>query len=78
MASERDAQMCIYDASWDNAQFGFCCYIDEQTSIELASEFSFPIMRLIADSLLILLLWLVKVDCLLDFRSFKDYVAGWF
>ncbi|XP_022134478.1 organelle RRM domain-containing protein 1, chloroplastic isoform X2 [Momordica charantia] len=36
LGSERDAQMCIYDASWDSAQFGFCCYIDEQTSIELA------------------------------------------
>jgi hypothetical protein len=33
--SEKDAQMCIYDASWDT-QFGFCCDIDEETSRELS------------------------------------------
>lgn len=32
---EKDAQMCIYDASWDT-HFGFCCDIDEETSHELA------------------------------------------
>ncbi|CAL5390467.1 unnamed protein product [Camellia sinensis] len=31
---EKDAQMCIYDASWDT-HFGFCCDIDEETSYEL-------------------------------------------
>ena len=36
--SEKDAQMCIYDASWDT-HFGFCCDIDEETSHELASKF---------------------------------------
>lgn len=36
LGSEKDAQMCIYDASC-NAQFGFCCNIDEITSRELAS-----------------------------------------
>lgn len=35
LGSEKDAQMCIYDASWDT-QFGFCCDIDEETSRELA------------------------------------------
>ncbi|KGN46029.1 organelle RRM domain-containing protein 1, chloroplastic [Cucumis sativus] len=35
LGSEKDAQMCIYDASWDT-RFGFCCDIDEQASIELA------------------------------------------
>ncbi|XP_074304362.1 organelle RRM domain-containing protein 1, chloroplastic isoform X3 [Silene latifolia] len=29
---EKDAQMCIYDASSDNTNFGFCCFIDQQTS----------------------------------------------
>ncbi|GMQ02259.1 hypothetical protein CsSME_00048574 [Camellia sinensis var. sinensis] len=33
---EKDAQMCIYDASWDT-HFGFCCDIDEETSCELTS-----------------------------------------
>ena len=36
--SEKDAQMCIYDASWDT-YFGFCCDIDEETSRELAGKF---------------------------------------
>jgi hypothetical protein len=36
--SEKDAQMCIYDASWDT-QFGFCCDIDEETSRELSGKF---------------------------------------
>ncbi|GMY23413.1 organelle RRM domain-containing protein 1, chloroplastic-like isoform X4 [Fagus crenata] len=35
LGSEKDAQMCIYDASWDT-HFGFCCDIDEETSHELA------------------------------------------
>ncbi|THG04980.1 hypothetical protein TEA_018981 [Camellia sinensis var. sinensis] len=35
LGSEKDAQMCIYDASW-NTHFGFCCDIDEETSHELA------------------------------------------
>lgn len=35
LGSEKDAQMCIYDASWDT-NFGFCCDIDEETSRELA------------------------------------------
>ncbi|XP_062091801.1 organelle RRM domain-containing protein 1, chloroplastic [Humulus lupulus] len=35
LGSEEDAQMCIYDASWDT-HFGFCCDIDEETSLELA------------------------------------------
>ncbi|KAL4599598.1 hypothetical protein ACB092_11G137900 [Castanea dentata] len=33
--SEKDAQRCMYDASWDT-HFGFCCDIDEETSRELA------------------------------------------
>lgn len=33
--SDKDAQMCIYDASLET-HFGFCCDIDEQTSLELA------------------------------------------
>ncbi|KAK8595476.1 hypothetical protein V6N13_016843 [Hibiscus sabdariffa] len=35
LGSEKDAQMCIYDASCDT-HFGFCCNIDEQASRELA------------------------------------------
>ncbi|KAM3732989.1 hypothetical protein ACB098_11G100600 [Castanea mollissima] len=35
LGSEKDAQRCIYDASWDT-HFGFCCDIDEETSRELA------------------------------------------
>ncbi|XP_022744713.1 organelle RRM domain-containing protein 1, chloroplastic isoform X2 [Durio zibethinus] len=35
LGTEKDAQMCIYDASCDT-QFGFCCHVDEQTSRELA------------------------------------------
>ncbi|MBA0871202.1 hypothetical protein Goshw_022597 [Gossypium schwendimanii] len=35
LGSEKDAQMCIYDASCDT-HFGFCCHIDEQASRELA------------------------------------------
>ncbi|KAF7820367.1 organelle RRM domain-containing protein 1, chloroplastic [Senna tora] len=34
-SSEKEAQMCIYDASWDT-QFGFCCDIDEEASSQLA------------------------------------------
>ncbi|KAL2324886.1 hypothetical protein Fmac_023944 [Flemingia macrophylla] len=36
LGSEKDAQMCIYDASWDT-HFGFCCDIDEEISSQLAS-----------------------------------------
>ncbi|TYH51091.1 hypothetical protein ES332_D10G250300v1 [Gossypium tomentosum] len=35
LGSEKDAQMCIYDASCDT-HFGFCCHIDEQASRELS------------------------------------------
>ncbi|KAI4352932.1 hypothetical protein L6164_007138 [Bauhinia variegata] len=35
LGSEKDAQMCIYDASWET-QFGFCCDIDEEASSRLA------------------------------------------
>ncbi|KAJ4831748.1 Organelle RRM domain-containing protein 1, chloroplastic [Turnera subulata] len=35
LGSEKDAQMCIYDASVDT-HFGFCCDIDEEVSRELA------------------------------------------
>ncbi|XP_042509977.1 organelle RRM domain-containing protein 1, chloroplastic isoform X2 [Macadamia integrifolia] len=34
--SEKEAQMCIYDGSWET-NFGFCCDIDEETSRQLAS-----------------------------------------
>jgi hypothetical protein len=37
LSSEIDAQMCIYDASCDT-HFGFCCDIDEDASLELASK----------------------------------------
>ncbi|XP_050209039.1 organelle RRM domain-containing protein 1, chloroplastic [Mercurialis annua] len=36
LGSEKDAQMCMYDASCET-HFGFCCDIDEQASLELAS-----------------------------------------
>ncbi|KAL6130263.1 hypothetical protein ACLB2K_068644 [Fragaria x ananassa] len=35
MGNEKDAQMCIYDASWDT-HFGFCCHVDYETSQKLA------------------------------------------
>ncbi|XAR53491.1 hypothetical protein NMG60_11022065 [Bertholletia excelsa] len=35
MGSEEDAQMCIYDASWET-NFSFCCDIDGEISRELA------------------------------------------
>ncbi|CAK9188337.1 unnamed protein product [Ilex paraguariensis] len=35
LGSQRDAQMCIYNASY-NTHFGFCCDIDEETSHQLA------------------------------------------
>ncbi|CAB4268676.1 unnamed protein product [Prunus armeniaca] len=35
LGNEKDAQMCIYDASWDT-HFGFCCDIEEETSHKLA------------------------------------------
>lgn len=37
--SEKDAQMCIYDASWDT-HFGFGCDIDHETSQKLACKIS--------------------------------------
>lgn len=37
VCSEKDAQMSIYDASF-NTHFGFCCHIDEDASRQLASE----------------------------------------
>jgi hypothetical protein len=37
LSSEIDAQMCIYDACYDT-HFGFCCDIDEDASLELASK----------------------------------------
>ncbi|KAK7391452.1 hypothetical protein VNO78_19868 [Psophocarpus tetragonolobus] len=36
LGSEKDAQMCIYDASWDT-HYGFCCDIDQEISSQLAS-----------------------------------------
>ncbi|KAJ4972162.1 hypothetical protein NE237_005261 [Protea cynaroides] len=36
LESEKEAQMCIYDASW-HTNYGFCCDIDEETSRQLAS-----------------------------------------
>ncbi|KAL0401518.1 UNVERIFIED_CONTAM: Organelle RRM domain-containing protein 1, chloroplastic [Sesamum latifolium] len=36
LGSEKDAQMCIYDASWET-RFGFCCDIDGETAHELAN-----------------------------------------
>ncbi|KAL0299055.1 UNVERIFIED_CONTAM: Organelle RRM domain-containing protein 1, chloroplastic [Sesamum radiatum] len=36
LGSEKDAQMCIYDASWET-HFGFCCDIDGETAHELAN-----------------------------------------
>jgi len=41
LGSEKDAQMCIYDASCDT-HLGFCCHIDEQSSLELARSY-FPV-----------------------------------
>ncbi|KAM0922633.1 hypothetical protein ACQ4PT_006103 [Festuca glaucescens] len=35
LGSEQDAQMCIYDASWERS-YEFCCEIDEEASKELA------------------------------------------
>lgn len=35
LGSEKEAQMCMYHASWDT-HFSFCCDIDEETSLELA------------------------------------------
>lgn len=35
LGSEKEAQMCIYDASWQN-QFGFCCDVDEELARQLA------------------------------------------
>ncbi|KAG9445576.1 hypothetical protein H6P81_011704 [Aristolochia fimbriata] len=36
LGNEKEAQMCIYDVSWQN-NFGFCCHIDEETAIQLSS-----------------------------------------
>ncbi|RZC82205.1 hypothetical protein C5167_044990 [Papaver somniferum] len=35
LGSEKEAQMCIYNASWET-RFGFCCDIDEAASSELS------------------------------------------
>uniref|UniRef100_A0ACD5Z520 Uncharacterized protein n=1 Tax=Avena sativa TaxID=4498 RepID=A0ACD5Z520_AVESA len=35
LGSEQDAQMCIYDASWERS-YEFCCEIDEEASKDLA------------------------------------------
>ena len=35
LGSEQEAQMCIYDASWDR-NYEFCCEIDEEASKKLA------------------------------------------
>lgn len=35
LGSEQEAQMCIYDASWDRS-YEFCCEIDEEASKKLA------------------------------------------
>eukprot|EP00262_Sarcandra_glabra_P017382 TRINITY_DN5949_c0_g1_i1.p1 TRINITY_DN5949_c0_g1~~TRINITY_DN5949_c0_g1_i1.p1 ORF type:complete len:408 (-),score=74.50 TRINITY_DN5949_c0_g1_i1:577-1800(-) len=35
LGSEKEAQMCIYDVSWQT-HVGFCCDIDEETSRQLA------------------------------------------
>ncbi|KAF8397843.1 hypothetical protein HHK36_016768 [Tetracentron sinense] len=35
LGSEKEAQMCIYDASWQT-HFGFCCDVDEDVSRKLA------------------------------------------
>ncbi|KAK9691501.1 hypothetical protein RND81_09G200900 [Saponaria officinalis] len=35
-SDEKDAQRCIYDACCDKTNFGFCCFVDEQTSHVLA------------------------------------------
>ncbi|KAI3961007.1 hypothetical protein MKW92_048147 [Papaver armeniacum] len=35
LGSEKEAQMCIYNASWET-HFGFCCDIDEAASRELS------------------------------------------
>ncbi|WOL13753.1 hypothetical protein Cni_G22531 [Canna indica] len=39
LGSEKEAQMCMYDASWQN-QYGFCCDIDAESSRELARKFT--------------------------------------
>jgi hypothetical protein len=36
LGNEKDAQVSIYDASFDT-HFGFCCHIDEDASRQLAS-----------------------------------------
>ncbi|KAL4197369.1 hypothetical protein AMTRI_Chr04g250720 [Amborella trichopoda] len=36
LGSKKEAQMCIYDASWQT-HFGFCCVIDEESSTKLSS-----------------------------------------
>ncbi|OVA03584.1 RNA recognition motif domain [Macleaya cordata] len=35
LGSEKEAQMCIYNASWQT-HFGFCCDIEEEISLELS------------------------------------------
>ncbi|KAL5716807.1 Organelle RRM domain-containing protein 1 [Ranunculus cassubicifolius] len=34
LGSEKEAQVCIYDASWQT-HFGFCCHIDDETRRQL-------------------------------------------
>lgn len=38
--SQKDAEMCIYDASCET-HFGFCCVVDEQVAREIACMFTF-------------------------------------
>ncbi|KAH9616428.1 hypothetical protein KSS87_021926 [Heliosperma pusillum] len=35
-SDHKDAQRCIYDASFDTTSFGFCCFVHQQTSHLLA------------------------------------------
>ncbi|XP_058108977.1 multiple organellar RNA editing factor 6, mitochondrial-like [Magnolia sinica] len=46
LGSEKEAQMCIYDASWET-HFGFCCDIDEETSRRLFGMLQTTISRFV-------------------------------
>ncbi|PRQ56593.1 hypothetical protein RchiOBHm_Chr1g0338951 [Rosa chinensis] len=35
LGNDKDAQMCIYNASWET-HFGFCCDVNDETSHKLA------------------------------------------
>ncbi|CAL5322180.1 unnamed protein product [Camellia sinensis] len=84
LGSEKDAQMCIYDASW-NTHFGFCCDIDEETSHELAGKYSCALVSCLPhdkdgntminlEKLLLSLPGVLSVRPDLDFNSAKkDY-----